>query len=138
MSSGKLAIRWLRADLSPEISRVKHTLTQGMCRGNVVNGVCRKCTATVMGIIGYAFDIMVRDADSARNGKVVLKGAEGAGNSLFGMTAVDYAMLNDERKADFIEEKTFEKFVFGVWVKAIDADDILAVAYNMVMVASSN
>ena len=54
------------------------------------------------------------------------------------MTAVDYAMLNDERKADLIEEKTFEKFVFGVWVKAIDDDDILAVAYNMVMVASSN
>ena len=45
------------------------------------------------------------------------------------------AMLNDERKADLIEEKTYEKFVFGVWVKAIDDDDILAVAYNMVTAA---
>ena len=53
------------------------------------------------------------------------------------MTAENYAMLNDERKADLIEEKTYEKFVFGVWVKAIDDDDILAVAYNMVMVPSS-
>ena len=44
-------------------------------------------------------------------------------------------MLNDERKADLIEEKTYEKFVFGVWVKAIDDDDILAVAYNMVTAA---
>ena len=69
--------------------------------------------------------------DPACNGKVALKGAEGAGNSLFGMTAVDYVMLADERKADLIEEKTFEKFVFGVWVKATDDDD------NMVMVPSS-
>ena len=51
------------------------------------------------------------------------------------MTAENYAMLNDERKADLIEEKTYEKFVFGVWVKAIDDDDILAVAYNMVTAA---
>ena len=34
--------------------------------------------------------------------------------------------------------RAHEKFVFGVWVKATDDDDILAVAYNMVMVPSSN
>ena len=118
---GETKEKWLKAkgtleDLSPEITRLKHILTLGMCRGNVSNGVCRKCTASVMGIIGYAFDIMIRDDDAARNGKLVLKGAEGAGNSLLGMTAESFAMLNDERKADLIEEKTYEKFVFGVWV----------------------
>ena len=121
-------------DVSPDVVKLKHDIgANATCRGNVVGGECMRCHCNTPGVFGYAFDIKFCDTNN-KECKLVLKGSESAGNTLFKMSATDFALLKDDVKADVIDGIIYEKFNFGIFAK-VEGDDELAVAYGLAMQA---
>ena len=103
----------------------------GMCKGKIVDGTCRTCYASTLGVTTYSFLSQIADVDDEA---CVLNTtcAEGAGTSLFKMKAPAFNNLTDEMKKDAVEKILFVPKKAGFWVKYNPSDTApLLVMFNV-------
>ena len=90
----------------PYYTRLKHGIVMGCCKGNIVDGTCRKCGEENIsdGILQYGFKACVADArDSHEHITLQVWIAEAAGNSMFNTPAHVFKTLPTDAINDKIE-----------------------------------
>jgi hypothetical protein len=119
-------------NVSPDIVKLKHEIgSDARCRGNVVNGTCRKCRRDVAGVLSYGFDMIIEDMEN-RATKLAFKGSQSAGETLFGMSAMAFSALSADAKADAIESVEGMPYNFGVQLIIKEqGGDVLKLAHSV-------
>ena len=119
--------------LPPTFTRLKHEVGkgEGVCRGNIYNGKCYKCQEFAPGVMAYSFKATICEVgDDDINMQVMC--AEGAGTSMFGMTAQAFMEQTTDHRASLVERISNVPITCGFMLKYDpDTDDAMMCIYDI-------
>ena len=130
--------KYVITDFSPVQVKAKHSVGIGGCTGTIdASGKCRECGEFTPGVLCYSFTMYVRDIKKPEL-KLKLACAEGAGNSLFKMSAAEFNALDANAVDDVLEKCQEVPILSGIMLKHnMDKMETFALAYNCIFLPPS-
>ena len=129
----KIGVRFIIDEIPHKVTMRKHSLNNNECKGNIVDGQCKKCGMYTDGVVGYSFETLIKDPETD---DLLLKVRfnDNAASSLIGMSAAAFNNLADRMAAmdKLVLEKVEEIPILGDMVIKFDpiAEDFLTIVYN--------
>ena len=118
-----------------DITTKKHSTIYSMCTGKIRDGVCINCYEETNGVDAYSFKAKIaKIKDDSKTLNVTC--SEGAGKSMFGMSATEWNELTTDKKKDAIENILCRAVTSGVWLKGnkTKPGDVMIVLYDVARV----